>query len=215
MKNNEIMISARFKSGKLNDEIAFLVLKDISLKAFIEAVYYGLKKSGDYEEHVQLLEEYIKTRKELQVLYNAKADFQVIDFAEEDILGKKLDELGFVTSSCVLFTTETVITPQILFEKTENSYILKAEDTLEYNISTRRLNVIESSVIDILPPGEMPKKKQVFFSGCYYSHRSVNGRNAGGPVPYYAVCAGGRWYGKYHASDVGSHGCGCSCHVSL
>lgn len=163
MKNNEIMISARFKSGKLNDEIAFLVLKDISLKAFIEAVYYGLKKSEDYKEHFQLLEEYIKTRKELQVLYNAKADFQVIDFAEEDILGKKLDELGFVTSSCVLFTTETIITPQILFEKTENSYILKAEDTLEYNISTRRLNVIESSVIDILPPGEMPKKSKSSF----------------------------------------------------
>ena len=45
-----------------------------------------------------------------------------------------------------------------MFKKEENSYILKEKDTLEYNISTRRLNVIESSVIDIIPPNDMPQK---------------------------------------------------------
>lgn len=163
MKNNEIMISAKFKSADMNDEISFLVLKDISLKALIEAVYYGLKKSNEYEEHFHLLEEYLKTRKELQILCNSKADFQIIDFAEDDILDKKLDELGFVTSSSILFTTDTDIVPQALFDKSENSYILKENDNLEYNISTRRLNVIEPSVIDILPPGEMPQKSKVSF----------------------------------------------------
>ncbi len=163
MKNNEIMISAKFKSADMNDEISFLVLKDISLRAFIEAVYYGLKKSNEYEEHFYLLEEYLKTRKELQVLCNSKADFQIIDFAEENILDKKLDELGFVTSSSVLFTTDIDIVTQALFDKSENSYILKENDTLEYNISTRRLNVIEPSVIDILPPGEMPQKSKASF----------------------------------------------------
>lgn len=163
MKNNEIMISAKFKSADMNDEISFLVLKDISLRAFIEAVYYGLKKANEYEEHFCLLEEYLKTRKELQVLCNSKADFQIIDFAEDDILDKKLDELGFVTSSSVLFTTDIDIVPQALFDKSENSYILKENDTLEYNISTRRLNVIEPSVIDILPPGEMPQKSKASF----------------------------------------------------
>lgn len=160
MKNNEIMISAKFKSTDLDDEISFLVLKDISLKAFMESIYYGLKKFQNYQEHFNLMEEYIKTRKELQVLYNSKADFTVIDFTEEEILDKKLDELGFVTSSCVLFTTERNVTPQLLFGRSENSYILKSEDSLEYNISTRRLNVIEPSVIDILPPGEMPQKSK-------------------------------------------------------
>lgn len=163
MKNNEIMISAKFKSAKINDTISFLILKDISLKALIEAIYYGLKKSNEYEEHFNLLEEYLKTRKELQVLCNSKADFQIIDFTEDKILDKKLDELGFVTSSCVLFTTEIDIAPQTLFDQSENSYILKENDTLEYNISTRRLNVIEPSVIDILPPGEMPQKSKASF----------------------------------------------------
>lgn len=163
MKNNEIMISAKFKSANINDEISFLVLKDISLRALIEAIYFGLKKSGNYDEHFELLEEYLKTRKELQVLYDAKASFNIIDFTEDGILDKKLDELGFVTSSCVLFTTEVNILPCVLFDKSENSYILKENDTLEYNISTRRLNVIEPSVIDILPPGEMPQKSKASF----------------------------------------------------
>lgn len=173
MKNNEIMISARFESAELSDEISFLIIKDITLRALMEALYYGLKKSDKFKKHFELLEKYLKTRKELQVLYNAKGDFNVIDFSavftEKDengkdkalsILDKRLDELGFVTSSALLFTTDTQVRPQTLFTESENSYILKNETTLEYNISTRRLNVIEPSVIDILPPGEMPEKSK-------------------------------------------------------
>lgn len=168
MKNNEIMVSAKFESDELSDEISFLIIKDITLRALIEAIYYGLKKSNNFEKHFELLEKYLKTKKELQVLYNAKGDFSVIDFTVTftvkdkniSILDKKLDELGFVTSSCLLFTTNTKVNKQALFEKSERSYILKNGNNLEYNISTRRLNVIESSIIDILPPGEVPKKNK-------------------------------------------------------
>ena len=173
MKNNEIMISAKFESETLSDEISFLILKDITLKALIEAIYYGLKKDDRFQDHFSLLEDYLKTRKQLQVLYNAKGDFNVIDFTQcidaenQDgnknrvrIFDKTLDELGFVTSSCLLFTNKTKVTPYALFAPSEKSYILKYEDSLEYNISTRRLNVIEASVINILPPGEMPQKNK-------------------------------------------------------
>lgn len=173
MKNNEIMISAKFESDKISDEVSFLLVKDITLRALIEAIYYGIRKSKKFEKHFELLEKYLKTRKELQILYNAKGDFSVIDFTDTfiikdknnkdqkiSILDKKLDELGFVTSSCLLFTTNTKVNKKVLFEKSERSYILKNVDNLEYNISTRRLNVIESSIIDILPPGEVPKKNK-------------------------------------------------------
>jgi len=83
MKNNEIMISVKFESDDFSDELSFLVIKDISLKALIEAIYYGLKKAKGYEKHFNLVDKYLKTRKELQVLYNAKGDFNVIDFTEE------------------------------------------------------------------------------------------------------------------------------------
>ncbi len=177
MKNNEIMISVRFECESFSDEITLLIIKDITLKELIEAIYYGLiksnKESDKYRKHFQLMEKYLKTRKELQVLYNAKGDFNVIDFTDKyivkdengkdkhlNIFDKRVDDLGFVTSSMLLFTTNTEIEPHALFSKTENSYILKANDSLEYNISTRRLNVIEPSVIDILPPTEMPQKSK-------------------------------------------------------
>ncbi len=167
MKNNEIMISAKFISDNISEEVSFLVLKDITLKALVESIYYGLKKVGDYEELFNFLEEYLKSRKELQVLYNSKGDFNIIDFTEEindtKVFEMKLDELGFVTSSCVLFTMDIKVTPSALFNKVENSYILKDNDALEYNISTRRLNVIEPSVIDIIPPNDMPQKDKSSF----------------------------------------------------
>lgn len=167
MKNNEIMISAKFESEKISDEIFFLVLKDITLRALIESIYYGLKKSEEYQAHFELVEEYLKTRKELQVQYNSKTEFNVIDFMDEiddiKIPDKKIDELGFVTSSCVLFTLDTKVVTSELFKNSDNNYILKSDNSLEYNISTRRLNVIESSVIEIIPPGEMPKKDKSTF----------------------------------------------------
>ena len=170
MKNNEIMISARFETSELSDDISFLIIKDITLRALMEAIYYGLKKS-QFQKHFEFLEEYMKTRQELQVLYNAKGDFNLIDFTETfteenisgtrtvSILDKKLDELGFVTSSTLLFTDRLDVRPRILFVPSKDHYILGG-DNLEYNISTRRLNVIEESEIDIIPPGEMPQKSK-------------------------------------------------------
>lgn len=163
MKNNEIMISARFEKGNDAEEIVFLILKDITLKAFLEALYYGLKKKTSYEQSFALLEEYLKTRKELQVLYTSKGEYDVIDVTERvgdvSVLDMKLDDLGFVTSTCLLFTMDTKVDLKCLFDNVERSYILKNNDSLEYNISTRRLNVIESSVIQIIPPDSMPENK--------------------------------------------------------
>ncbi|MCL2808202.1 MAG: FtsK/SpoIIIE domain-containing protein [Coriobacteriia bacterium] len=167
MKNNEIMISAVFEGNDFSEELSFLVLKDITLKTLIESLYFGLKKEGKYKEHFTLLDTYLKTRKELQVLYSSKGKFNVIDTtAEVDgtrSLDMKLNDLGFVTSSSVLITLETTVTPQVLFKATAGSYILESDDSLEYNISTRRLNVIEPSVIDIIPPGDMPEKDKASF----------------------------------------------------
>lgn len=166
MKNNEIMISARFKDNVIHEEITFLLLKDITLRALLEAIYYGLKKS-ERKEAFDLLEEYFRTRKELQLLYGFKGDFNIIDVTNEidgkSILDMKIEDLGFVTSSCLLFTRDVKVSLFSLFEKVENSYMLKIEESLEYNISTRRLNVIEPSIIDIIPPGDMPQKNKTSF----------------------------------------------------
>lgn len=159
MKNNEIMISAKFLTDEINEEITFLLLNDITLRELMEAIYYGLKKNPAHEKKFEVFNNYIRTRKEMLVLYNAKGEYGVIDFTQEvggkPIIDMKLNKIGFVTSSCLFITDKSVVNTVALFTQPEKSYILQS-DSLEYNISTRRLNVIESSVIDILPPGEMP-----------------------------------------------------------
>ncbi|MDD6824804.1 MAG: FtsK/SpoIIIE domain-containing protein [Oscillospiraceae bacterium] len=166
MKNNEIMITVRFRhsSEKIQD-LSFLVLKDISLRSFIEALYYGLAKQEELRECSNLFIKYIKTRKELIVLYSVDGENRIIDFSKKvdyngvsmPVYELPIDKLGFVTSSCIYITTETSVSVPVIFNRKESaSYILKDKDNLEYNISTRRLNVIESSVIDIIPPSDMP-----------------------------------------------------------
>lgn len=167
MKNNEIMISVQFDNGDASEEMSFLVLKDITLRSFIEALYYGIRKSGKHEASFALFDEYIRTRKEIQVLYTSKGKHNVIDLTEEKdsvkILDVKLDDLGFVTSSTLLITRETVVKYSHLFEDVQSSYILREDNSLEYNISTRRLNVIESSDIDIIPPDSLPEEDEASF----------------------------------------------------
>ena len=167
MKNNEIMISTKFEFNNHKTQIlSFLVLNDITLSALIEAIYYGLKKSKEYGDCFELFDEYIRTRKELQVLYTSKGSHSIIDFTQKvkdgeeskRIYDMELFKLGFVTSSCILVTLNTEVKNSALFTKVENSYILKEKGSLEYNISTRRLNVIESSVIDIISPNDMPQR---------------------------------------------------------
>lgn len=196
MKNNEILLSVRFEVNNKERTLTFLALKDISLKAFVQGVYYGLKnlavqsdkKTGESKKSVDgtlsigecahAFEKYIKTHRELLVLYTIMGEFAHIDIAAEST--DKFDEqkrkkrncdmplssLGIVTSSQILIMEKSTVNyiPQ-LFDRSdkEKSYILCDNNTLEYNISTRRLNVIEPTVIDILPAGEMPAKSKGSF----------------------------------------------------
>lgn len=171
MKNNEIMISVQFdfpnnsnkyseKFSGITDSLAFLVKDDITLKAFIEGLYYGLH--NNFPEHFILFKDYLKHRKQFVVDYSRKGKFKVINF-EKELLSQKvtLIELGFVTSSVLLITMNQELESQLLFDKIPSSYILDSEDNpLEYNISSRTLEAVDSSDIEILPPGDIPKKDE-------------------------------------------------------
>lgn len=171
MKNNEIMISVQFdfpekpdtygeKLAGITDSLAFLVKDDITLKAFIEGLYYGLH--NNFPEHFILFKDYLKHRKQFVVDYSRKGKFKVINF-EKELLSKKvtLIELGFVTSSVLLITLRQKLESQLLFDKIPSSYILDSDDNpLEYNISSRTLEAVDSSDIEILPPGDIPEKDE-------------------------------------------------------
>ena len=169
MKNNEIMISVQFdfpaderygEFSGIKDSLAFLVRDDITLKAFLEGLYYGLHRN--FPCHFLLYREYIKHRDQIAVNYTRKGKFKVIDCVRELKEPKTaLTELGFVTSSVLMITLEKSITDIVLFEEVPESYILRSDDnSLEYNISSRTLEAVESSDIEILPPGEVPSKDE-------------------------------------------------------
>ncbi len=169
----------------------FLVKKDITLKSLIEGLYYGLKKkmkingkeksSEDElsaEESFLFFEKYIKTHRSVPVLYTIMGNFRNVNISEvkPDPLDKDhtvkpvydfpLSSLGIVTSSMILITDREEFEVPVLFDEAGRSktYILRDNNTLEYNISTRRLNVIEPAKIDILPAGDIPadSKQSVF-----------------------------------------------------
>ena len=187
MKNDEILISIRIEEGQRQKELSFLVNKDISFKSLIQGFYYGLKKAAENEPKEQVgdaltmsykdcfnsVNDYLKTHSNILILYtimgaHRNIDFSdtLIDFADDDkekpIFDCSLTTLGIVTSSVVLFTDKTEVEniPPLFMEKDKHkTYILRDNNTLEYNISTRRLNVIEPTELDILPAGEMPGGK--------------------------------------------------------
>lgn len=156
MKNNELILSVEFMQD--GTEMSFLLNKDITLKALIEALFYGLKNND--EVHFKLFQEYILTHKELVVLYRAKEELELIDVSEN--LNQKLYELGIVTTSCIQIPcsgSADKVTLSSLFPKYNLPAICDSEK-MEYNISTRRITVAEDSVIDILPPDEFPREQK-------------------------------------------------------
>ena len=187
MKNNEILVSVKIEDKNRSRTLSFLVIKDTTLKSFIQGVYYGLgkmakkKEDGDesdtmtIQECYSAFERYIKTHRELLVLYTIMGRYAKLNINDESVdeLDEKkptrknydmpLSSLGVVTASQILITDKTVVesVPQ-LFEETDKqkTYILRENNTLEYNISTRRLNVIEPTEIDILPAGDMPAEQK-------------------------------------------------------
>ena len=120
MKNNEILVSVRFEKDTLHRDMTFLVIKDITLKALIEAIYFGLKKhlnQDDKEEGglstsecYDLFDSFIRTHGEIPVLYDSNGMHGVINFKEKTSNNEKyfyecsLTELGIVTSSIILIT---------------------------------------------------------------------------------------------------------------
>ena len=201
MKNNEIMVSARFskKDGDAfvkSRELTFLVLKSITLRELTEGIFYGLRKKaksgfdfGDVElsmtECYEIMKEYLQKYPFINIKYKSIGFTECKDIKQElitescidfnriiaDYDGEEnvkiydltLEELGIVTASVLDFRLDAVKAagPYIFTDSddkqmTSPSYVVK-EKNLEYNISTRDINVVEPSVIEIAPAGEYPK----------------------------------------------------------
>lgn len=153
MKNNELLLTVRFQSD--NFELTLLLNKDITLKALLEVLYYGLKSNA--QTHFEIFKSYTKIYTQLVVLYCAKKELEFVDVKKN--IDKKLYELGIVTTSCILIPDNSEVKLEPLFSDYDLPTLCD-KSKLEYNISTRRIAVAEPSVIDIIPPEEMPEKQK-------------------------------------------------------
>ncbi|MEE0266068.1 MAG: cell division protein FtsK, partial [Acutalibacteraceae bacterium] len=153
MKNNELLLTVKFQHDSY--ELTLLFDKDKTLKALLEALYYGLSENDS--THFSLFKEFTKTHTQLVVLYRAINETKFIDVKEN--CDKKLFELGIVTTSCILIPVDNKIKLSPLFTDYELPALCD-KSKLEYNISTRRIAVAEPSVIDIIPPGALPQKNK-------------------------------------------------------
>ena len=80
------------------------------------------------------------------------------EIAKKLIYDLTIDELGFVTATQIVIdnSKKFIDSPHLIFPENTESYVIKEND-LEYNISTRRINVVEPSIIEIQPAGSMPQ----------------------------------------------------------
>lgn len=153
MKNNELLLTVLFKQDQY--QMSLLMNKDITLRAMLEALYYGLKNHDS--THFDMFKSYAKKYKELVVQYRARDELKFISV--KDSIDMKLFELGIVTTSCLIIPSDSKVKLTPLFNNYDMPALLD-QSKLEYNISTRRIAVAEPSVIDIIPPGELPGKQK-------------------------------------------------------
>lgn len=118
----------------IKNSIAFLMKNDITLKAFLEKLYYGLH--NHFIRHFLLYKNYIKQRNQIAVNFTREDEFKVIDY-EKELKNAKviLTELGFVTSGVLMITMDFSFKETILFEEVPSNYILKPDrNLLKYNM---------------------------------------------------------------------------------
>lgn len=153
MKNNELLLTILFKQDQY--QMSLLMNKDITLRSMLESLYYGLKEHDSI--HFSMFKSYTKKYRELVIQYRAKDELKFISV--KDSLDMKLFELGIVTTSCLIIPNNSKVRLTPLFNNYDMPALLD-QSKLEYNISTRRIAVAEPSVIDIIPPGELPGKQK-------------------------------------------------------
>lgn len=188
MESNKLLIGVQFIDDRgASIVIELIVLRDITLKQLLDGIRYGLAKrsggssiygicSGIYEKCLQSVDKAGRFRRLTLTSYNNALVVQKdsngrVIFCQDD-LEKKLYEIGFITSTRIVFdSTEAYetyevntadIIPAFNPNNRENTQIVFPE----YNISTRQLYQFDDTPVEIIPPGQPPAKREqnLFFT---------------------------------------------------
>lgn len=192
MENNKILIGVQFTDKDTNSKyyhynIELYVLRDIPLYQLLEGIKYGLKKlslengvNNDVYDRCRLI--YSNCISKIAAETNGRQFLTHVTFtsfndakAENlikggdrssfylDELTKPICELGFITSSRIIFDATGEFVPK---GKLDTSNIIEAFNPHqsnkisfpEYNISTRQLYCFNEEPVEIIEPTDPPKK---------------------------------------------------------
>ena len=192
MENNKLLIGVQFTelgpdSKYKHYNLELYVLRDLQLIQLLEGVKYGLRRlaeqSSAYQEIYQrcrsiyaaciaktqtepggrqylthvTFTSYHSTRAEHWVKGKERPLFYV------DELTKPICDLGFITSTRIIFDLTGSFVPQGMLDTTNvieafNPRFQNRISFPEYNISSRQLSRLDDTPVEILSPTEHPKK---------------------------------------------------------
>lgn len=195
MENNKILIEVEFyyKNSNTNKGqsycIELFVLRDIKLKQLLEGIQYGLEKmaraDGKYQkiyarcfDILEKCHHSTKTTSDGRTYYNLITFTSYNDMLAQSAahggnryvffktdLSKRICDLGFITSSKIVFDETGTFMPA---GSLETKFIIdafnpkKARDIYfpEYNISNRQIYQFDETPVDIISPTEPPQKPE-------------------------------------------------------
>ncbi|MBE6843098.1 MAG: cell division protein FtsK [Ruminococcus sp.] len=182
MESNKLLIGVQFigSQGAVT-VMELIVLRDITLKQLLDGIKYGIDKKidsgGVYEVCADIFKECIEDYKPKDGIFSGLTltSYNNAFFSAEDEnnrvvirsgdLEKKLYEIGFITSTKIVFD----ITKEYLSYELNTKNIIDAfrpnnKNTVisfpEYNISTRQMYRFDDTPVEIIPPSEPPQKSQ-------------------------------------------------------
>lgn len=168
MESNKILIGVEFSDGDNTiGGFELMVLRDLTLAQLIEGIKTGLdnkiknsknSEKEKYEKYNLIFMHYCNTYDTIIVTSSNKGIDSGISISEKG--EKKLYELGFITSSRVLFNRDGQAKVYSL-NNPENINEAFKEEFPQYNISSRQLSVLDKEAIKIITASEPPQKPKL------------------------------------------------------
>lgn len=183
MESNKLLIGLQFNDNQgASIVMELIVLRDITLKQLLDGIKYGLmKKSTSSEVYKVCASIYVECLRACEpttgifpkLTLTSHNDALISDkdaknrvILRYSDLGKKLYEIGFITSTKIVFDcTESyqsfeVNTKNIIPAFNPNNSNNTAVTFPAYNISTRQMYRFDDTPVEIIPPSDPPQKPE-------------------------------------------------------
>ena len=168
MESNKILIGIEFWDNQNTiGSFELMVLRDLTLNQLLDGITIGLRKKANskdtserrtFGKYNSIFSEYCDSYSSIIITSSNKGIDTGISISESG--ERKLFELGFITSTRIIFSSDGKAKVYSLNNPNGINYAFK-DIFPEYNISSRQLSVIDTEPIRIIPVSEPPQKPKL------------------------------------------------------